>query len=1729
MKFKILMMKLKMAMKTHKKLVLGISIGVFALILLATVLALTMCNRDCDHEWNQATCVLSKTCSLCGETEGEALGHTPNADDGDCTTAVNCSRCNEIVTAAKTAHTGGVATCKSKAHCSVCNKEYGELLAHTWNYDSATEEHDKHCTVCGYVAEEQIGHTHQYADVLSYDDEGHYYAPTCGHTDVKKDYTTHTYLSVVTNPTCTEQGYTTYTCVCGKTYNDDYTSAKGHSFEDTLTSDSGGHWYKSTCGHDVQKDYSAHKCKGVVIDPTCTEQGYTAYSCDCGYGYNGDYVSATGHSVTIWTEGASYLYDEQNCKHAVNYNGFCSTCDAPQQKTEYVEKHAWTYTVKLGFEATCQTDGIKLQTCKNEDCKYHETVKGEITYSDAEAHTWVVNTLQTSSDVTAYHCSTDGCSATKNTVSTSGSSANLSSGTVGSLDEVALNNAVIGFDQGIKDNLSNSGSDVEISAGTLAGNQRDEAITDANLSPEQAALLGDKDIYNFTVTTTENISDLGGTATIRIPYTLSPGEDPDNVIVWYISEGSLTAVPATYADGYVTFSTTHFSYYVATTIAPEQLCEYLNEHDLTNVHTVLPTCTEGGYTVCIRCGKQIEGSETAPLGHEWHTTVISQKSCISNGETKYECATCNFNYTTVVGATGHYYTLKAQTNPSCQNSGYATYGCVYCDSEYTVTLPQLNHNYSTNIVSPTCEERGYTEKTCLSCGDTLYTNYRDAMGHNFDTVWHTDPTGHYHICTVCGKNDEITAHTPGAEATEASAQICTICEYVIVPQLSHTHNLTKVEAHSASCLENGSIAYYTCGCGKWFLDEGAQQLIIDHSTVIVLAMGHTHEALPYVYPTCTTVGYTSGIKCSVCDTILRGHVELPAYGHDYITTEKAPTCTEDGVISKICSACADKLPDETIPKLEHKYIVSGIKAPTCTEDGFTTFACSYCAHTYTGAEKKAYGHNYSSVWYSNENEHWHECTRCAEMADKTAHIPGAEATEYSAQICTVCEFIIEPIKNHTHSVSKAIDEKVPTCDKVGNIPYYICSCGEWYYDEACKNVITNHESVIVAALNHQLVYIPEQSPTCTENGYSAGYYCNRCKTYLSGYKALAALGHDEVVDEAKAPTCTETGLTEGTSCSRCDAVFVAQQIIDALGHTEVVDEAKAPTCTETGLTEGKHCSVCEEVLVAQTVVDALGHTEVIDSAVPATCITTGLTEGKHCSVCNTVLVKQTVIDALGHTEGQVVKENNVDPDCVNAGSYDSVVYCTVCSEELERETITVDALGHTEVIDAAKAATCTETGLTEGKHCSVCNEVLVEQNPVAALGHKDENNDYTCDTCNTDLCTNHTETVIPAVAPTCTESGLSEGKKCSICGDILAAQTVIDALGHTEVVDKAKAPTCTETGLTEGKHCSVCNTILVKQTVIDALGHTEGQVVKENNVDPDCVNAGSYDNVVYCTVCHAEVSRKTITVDALGHDMVTDPAKDPTCTETGLTEGKHCSRCDYKVEQNTIPALGHTEGEAVKKNEVAADCVNSGSYDNVVYCTVCGEEVSRETITVSALGHKKVVDEAIDPTCTTPGLTEGEHCSVCNKVFVMQKTISALGHKYVDGKCENCGEKDPNYVPVKNRIEVIKTTDGKAEVTVTINVKNVDFAGIQLNIYYEGYEFIDISYSEFAQINNENSTIKFVRSSGFNENGDIELLSIQFVVNKGFTPNLTIEVVEILSFDNEGNLIVPDYEIAYIG
>ena len=72
---------------------------------------------------------------------------------------------------------------------------------------------------------------------------------------------------------------------------------------------------------------------------------------------------------------------------------------------------------------------------------------------------------------------------------------------------------------------------------------------------------------------------------------------------------------------------------------------------------------------------------------------------------------------------------------------------------------------------------------------------------------------------------------------------------------------------------------------------------------------------------------------------------------------------------------------------------------------------------------------------------------------------------------------------------------------------------------------------------------------------------------------------------------------------------------------------------------------------------------------------------------------------------------------------------------------------------------------------------------------------------------------------TCTQNGLTEGKHCSVCNEVITKQKEIPAKGHTIVTDKAVKATCEQSGLTEGTHCSDCNEVIQKQETVAALGH----------------------------------------------------------------------------------------------------------------------------------------------------------------------------------------------------------------------------------------------------------------------------------------------------------------------
>lgn len=279
-----------------------------------------------------------------------------------------------------------------------------------------------------------------------------------------------------------------------------------------------------------------------------------------------------------------------------------------------------------------------------------------------------------------------------------------------------------------------------------------------------------------------------------------------------------------------------------------------------------------------------------------------------------------------------------------------------------------------------------------------------------------------------------------------------------------------------------------------------------------------------------------------------------------------------------------------------------------------------------------------------------------------------------------------------------------------------------------------------------------------------------------------------------------------------------------------------------------------------------------------------------------------------------------DATCISPAIYN---YSCRCGETKTDEFGFKNPINHVhKEVRGAKNATCTKKGYTGDTYCNDCGLFLYLGKNIEAPGH-----DYkdvaevpaTCvtkGTAATQQCkrcdyivpaqslptdpNNHANIVKDvAVAPTCTETGLTKGSHCGDCNKILIAQEVVSSTNHTEVIDPAVAATCTETGLTEGSHCSVCNKILVAQKTVSALNHSFTNYI--SNDDATCTEDGT--KTAKCDRCDV-TDTQSDEGSAKGHTSVVDAAVAPTYSSVGLTEGSHCADCGLVFkEQEVIPAL----------------------------------------------------------------------------------------------------------------------------------------------------------------------------------------------------------------------------------
>ena len=192
------------------------------------------------------------------------------------------------------------------------------------------------------------------------------------------------------------------------------------------------------------------------------------------------------------------------------------------------------------------------------------------------------------------------------------------------------------------------------------------------------------------------------------------------------------------------------------------------------------------------------------------------------------------------------------------------------------------------------------------------------------------------------------------------------------------------------------------------------------------------------------------------------------------------------------------------------------------------------------------------------------------------------------------------------------------------------------------------------------------------------------------------------------------------------------------------------------------------------------------------------------------------------------------------------------------------------------------------------------------------------------------------------------------------------------------------------------------------------------------------------------------------------------CLSTNEANAVTVTLYSYRAEGQSEPATGHTAGTAVQENVVDATCTAAGSYDEVVYCEVCGAELSRESKTIPVKSHTLTKTDAVAATCTAAGNIDYWTCSECHKLFsdangtteiaLTDTVIPATGHSWGSptytwaadnstATAERVCANDASHVETVNAI-VTKTAGtgadaGKVIYTATATFDGTDYTDVK--------------------------------------------------------------------------------------
>jgi len=971
-----------------------------------------------------------------------------------------------------------------------------------------------------------------------------------------------------------------------------------------------------------------------------------------------------------------------------------------------------------------------------------------------------------------------------------------------------------------------------------------------------------------------------------------------------------------------------------------------------HVHTpvadaaVAATCTADGLTAgshCSGCGFVLEAQQVIPAsGHEPVIDKRKEATCTEDGLTEgSHCFVCGeiLDAQEVIPAADHSYE-GIYTEPTFDADGFTTYTCSVCGDSYTETDP------------------GTMKTAAAAIGDNKYETLAEAFAaaKEGDTI---EMLVSYTIAAGTTESWDLTGKTLAISRTGVGIYVEGTLNI-----LGGTFRFTEgyehlvVKNNGQAAIEDGT--FYVCG--QWGIWVNHGLLTINGGTFYVTGDG-------YIGTQARPSGSNKFSRMTINDGVFYFRENGALYDYGLSSIKGGTFYLENQKKASIIAGYSDYRDALTITGGTY-YIGGpvGIRADyysQCYIHGGTFLTTIDGAQILQndGAALGVYGGTYSQ-----------------DMSDYLG-----------ADYCCQKHEDYYVVARHSFTEEKVADEYLKMeagCD-TGAEYYRSCACGKagtdtFFFGEPLGHSFTN--------------YVPNNNATCTDNGTGTAECDRGCGATDEQEIPDSALGHSY-----QNGICTLCGDVNG--CGENLNWTLENGVLTISGTGPMYDFSLENPAPWHGCREEIRELIIENgvtTIGSYAFYSCKGLTSVV---IPESVIFIGAYAFGDCTNLKDVEIPDSVekIDGnawSGSGVGSVVIPGGSGPidendfeGCeglteiwfrgdfpgisenafrnVTATAYYPADNVTWTADKLQNYGGTITwkpyCLGeHTVVIDEAVPATCTTDGLTEGKHCSVCGEILVAQEVIPA-GHN-------------------------VVNGVCTGCGVY-----GTCGDNLIWELDTSARKLTISGEGAMYDYSGSSGPWKAKKSAI-HTVVIEPGVTNV----GASAFMEHSVSSVTLPEGliSIDDYAFVSCGALTTIALPDSLERIGYSAFYDSALNYLTMPAGFKQFGTNAFLGSNLREITF--LGDVPGFTGK---IFYNLRVTAYYpaDNATWTEEAREKFGGTTTWIAVCKeHTVVIDEAVPATCTTDGLTEGKHCSACGEILLAQEVIPG-GHDVVDRICTRCG------------------------------------------------------------------------------------------------------------------------------